>query len=310
MPLVVRATPHGTLLAVWLASLATLGLSGPAAAAAASRLEIQEEPLSEPQSDSRIASGDLAFGHGDYRAALEDYERAATDSAPAIRGGALNRMGILYERALGVAQDYTLAFDYFRRAADLGNSYAQANVGDCYGYGLGVAKDPALALQWYRSAAQLNVPLAFNALGWIYLEGLGVPKSPHDALLWYERGADSGSPNAAYEIGWIYSNVEPVNFIDAMRWYRIAATHHHREAENNIGALYEGGLGVQQDSTQAARWYQLASDGGLARAQYQLALLYLSGQGVKRDAMRAGELMRAAAGGGDAQAQMWVKLHP
>lgn len=309
VPLVVsalRCILPATLRVAWIAALCLFGTG----VYAASRLEIQDEPLSEAQSDAGIEAGDAAFSRGDYRSALESYQRAALASAPLVRAGALNRIGILYERALGVSHDDGVAFEYFRRAADFGSGYAQANVGDCYGYGLGVDKDPERALLWYRSAAQLNVPLAYNALGWVYLQGLGVPRSPHDALLWYERGADAGSPNAAYEIGWIYSNIEPVNFIDAMRWYRIAAAHRHREAQNNIGALYEGGLGVQQDYLQAAHWYQLASDAGLARAQYQLALLYMSGQGVKRDAARAGELMKSAANGGDTQAQNWVNLHP
>jgi TPR repeat protein len=137
-----------------------------------------------------------------------------------------------------------------------------------------------------------------------------VPRSPSDALLWYERGADRGSPNAAYEIGWIYANIEPINYIDAIRWYRIAAAYQHREAQNNIGVLYEAGLGIEQDYVQAAYWYQLASNAGLARAQYQLAQLYLNGRGVERNSDRAAELMAAAAHGGDSQAQAWLALHP
>lgn len=310
MQLVAATTRWVALGAIWLAWSSALDLLATQWAFAATRLEIQDEPLSEPQSDPAIQAGDTAFHAGDYRAAREAYGRAASATAPAVRAGALNRLGILYERALGVAQDHRVAFDHFRRAADLGNSYAQANIGDCYAYGLGVRQDNAQALKWYRSAAIQNVPPAFNALGWAYLQGLGVPHSPSDALLWYERSADLGSPNAAYEIGWIYGNVEPVNNIDAMRWYRIAAAHQHREAQNNIGALYEGGLGVERDYAQAAYWYQLASDAGLVRARYQLANLYLNGRGVEQDTARGLELMRSAAGGGDTQAQIWLAAHP
>lgn len=277
---------------------------------AATRIEIQDEPLSEPQSDAGIESGDAAFNRGDYGAARHAYEIAAGTSAPFIRAGALNRLGILYERGFGVAQDHRLAYDHFRRAADLGNSYAQANIGDFYAYGLGVRQNSEQALRWYRSAALQNVPMACNALGWAYLQGLGVTRSPSDALLWYERGADLGSPNAAYEIGWIYGNLEPINYIDAMRWYRIAASHQHREAQSSIGALYEGGLGVEQDYVLAAYWYKLASEAQLPRAQYQLARLFLSGHGVEQDAERAASLMASAARGGDPQAQAWIALHP
>jgi uncharacterized protein len=305
--LVVRAAIRATLKAL---CIGACGLVIAQPAPAASRLVIQDEPLSESQSDATIEAGDKAFSGGDYRAARLDYEKAATLSSPSIRAGALNRLGILYERALGVRQDQRLAYVYFRRAADLSNSYAQSNVGDCFAYGVGVPQNLDEALKWYRSAALQNVPMAFNALGWAYLKGLGVTQSPSDALLWYERGADQGSPNAAYEIGWIYSNIEPVNNIDAMRWYKIAAAHQHREAQNNIGALYEGGLGVERDYALAAHWYRLASDAGLPRAQYQLAQLYLSGLGVDKDAARAADLLRAAAQSGDALAQAWLNGHP
>lgn len=306
MQLVIRSSGLAIRWAVWLSAFQLIAAG---TALAATRLEIQDEPLSELQSDATIEAGDAAFSRGDFGAAREAYGTAAMASVPAIRAGALNRLGILYERALGVAQDHRLAFDHFRRAADLGNRYAQANIGDFYAYGLGVVQNNQLALKWYRSAALQDVPPACNALGWAYLQGLGVPRSPSDALLWYERGADLGSPNAAYQIGWIYGNVEPINYIDAMRWYRIAAAHKHREAQNNIGAFYEAGLGVEQDDVQAAYWYQLASDAGLARAQYQLAQLYLNGRGVERNAERAGELMASAARGGDSQAQVWQALH-
>lgn len=308
MQLVIRSAPIAACWAgLWLSALQFTAVRS---TFAATRLEIQAEPLSERQADPNIEAGDAAFSRGDYHAAREAYDKAASASIPLIGAGALNRLGILYERALGVAQDDRLAFDHFRRAADLGNRFAQANIGDFYDYGLGMRPNTELALKWYRSAALQNVPLGCNALGWAYLQGLGVPRSPSDALLWYERGADRGSPNAAYEIGWIYANIEPINYIDAIRWYRIAAAYQHREAQNNIGVLYEAGLGIEQDYVQAAYWYQLASNAGLARAQYQLAQLYLNGRGVERNSDRAAELMAAAAHGGDSQAQAWLALHP
>lgn len=54
-------------------------------------------------------------------------------------------------------------------------------------------------------------------------------------------------------------------------------------AQMNLGYLYDQGLGVAQNRSEAARWYRLAADQGEPRAQYSLADLYLRGEGVQHD---------------------------
>lgn len=44
-------------------------------------------------------------------------------------------------------------------------------------------------------------------------------------------------------------------------------------AQNNLGVLFETGVGVTKDKTQALRWYAPAAEQGLAMAQYNLAVL-------------------------------------
>jgi TPR repeat protein len=48
-----------------------------------------------------------------------------------------------------------------------------------------------------------------------------------------------------------------------MEWYRKAAGQGNADAENNIGDLYENGLGVSQDYVQAMVWYRKAADQGI-----------------------------------------------
>lgn len=276
----------------------------------ATRIVLQEELLSETQSNALIGTGDVAFSKQDYGAAMRSYLAASGDKDPAVRAGALNRIGTLYERALGVPQDYGRARDYFLKAAELGNGYAQANVGDLYFFGLSVPRNIDEALKWYRKGADQDAPLGLNQTGWFYLQGIGLQKDPAEAMKWYRRSADLGSPNAAYMLGWIYGHVEPMDYVKAMTWYRKAASHNQVEAQNNIGTLFEKGLGVPQDYVQAANWYQLASDAGYARSQFHLGELYFTGRGVKQDATTARALMLSAAQGGDGDAQEWLHLHP
>ncbi len=48
-------------------------------------------------------------------------------------------------------------------------------------------------------------------------------------------------------------------------------------AEFQLGALYEAGLGVPQDTNAARDWYERAAQGGNARAMHSLAILYADG---------------------------------
>src|SRR5215472_2489603 len=65
-------------------------------------------------------------------------------------------------------------------------------------------------------------------------------------------------------------------------------------AQNNVGACFAEGLGVDRDPRLALRWLTLAAEGGDPAGQRNLAALYFKGEGVERDDERAAELYRAA----------------
>ena len=66
------------------------------------------------------------------------------------------------------------------------------------------------------------------------------------------------------------------------RWKRLAEFGDAR-AQNDIGYLYEHGLGVSQNAAEAFRWYRAAAETGLAPAQNNLGLAYLNGVGTRPD---------------------------
>ena len=51
-------------------------------------------------------------------------------------------------------QDYSQAMDWFRKAAEQGNAYAQTAIGQMYRDGEGVEQDYAKAMDWFRKAAE------------------------------------------------------------------------------------------------------------------------------------------------------------
>jgi TPR repeat protein len=63
----------------------------------------------------------------------------------------------MYYNGQGVPQDYAKAAQWFQKAADQGDAYAQCNLGGMYAAGQGVPQNYAEANQWLkRSAAQGN----------------------------------------------------------------------------------------------------------------------------------------------------------
>lgn len=79
----------------------------------------------------------------------------------------------------------------------------------------------------------------------------------------------------------------PQDFVEALKWYQLAARRGYASAQNKMGLIYEHGLGVQRDNTEAAMWYRLAAQQRDASAANNLGLLYARGHGVPQDYVKA-----------------------
>jgi TPR repeat protein len=130
---------------------------------------------------------------------------------------AQSALGEAYAYGNGVAQDYGQAAAWYRKAADLGNAYAQRDLGDLY-YNGGVIKfvdapgggkrgirddgggdfpkDYSLAATWYRKAAEQGDEYSQNSLGILYDNGQGVPQDYAEAYFWYSL-ASAKQPHLA-----------------------------------------------------------------------------------------------------------------
>ncbi|MFT5182263.1 MAG: hypothetical protein ACI8S3_002153 [Alphaproteobacteria bacterium] len=93
------------------------------------------------------------------------------------------------------------------------------------------------------------------------------------------------------------------DFAAAVAQWRPLASAGNVEAQFNIGAIYEEGLEVPADPSEAAGWYGLAAGHGHAQAQYNLGIMYADGRGVPRDDSRALVWLRKAAEQDHAKAQ-------
>jgi Sel1 repeat len=95
--------------------------------------------------------------------------------------------------------------------------------------------------------------------------------------------------NAQYNLGVAYDKGlgVPQNYVEAMKWYRLAADQGKRSAQYNLGFMYEQGQGVPQNYAEAVKWYRLAADQGNALAQSNLGLMYTQGHGVPQNYINA-----------------------
>ena len=76
-------------------------------------------------------------------------------------------------------------------------------------------------------------------------------------------------------------------------WLKVAETG-SAEGQNNVGFLYERGLGVSQDYKQAEAWYMMASDQGLPSAKHNLAMLTYKGLINNKDWRKSVEWLKEA----------------
>jgi len=130
-----------------------------------------------------------------------------------------------------VQQNYAEAVDWYRKAADAGDSRAQTTLGLMYYDGQGVTQDYVESVRWYRKAADAGNADAQAVLGTSYEEGEGVTQDYAEAARWYRKAADAGHPRAQSFLGYVYFRGQgvPQDYVLAHMWYNLAASNSNGE---------------------------------------------------------------------------------
>ena len=107
--------------------------------------------------------------------------------------------------------------------------------------------------------------------------------------------AEQGDADAQFNLGVRYAAGRgvPLDWAEAVRWYRLAAEQGFANAQFVLGIMYANGEGVRQDDAGAVRWFRRAADQGDASVQISLGFMYANGRGVPQD---------------DVNAHMWLNL--
>jgi TPR repeat protein len=181
-----------------------------------------------------------------------------------VRGNLLNELGNRYHYGTGVNIDYHKAVEYYRKASDLGNMYAQFNLALDYEQGTGVEKNYSIAVSLYNESAKQGLAVAQYNLGVMYEKGNGVSQNLEEAFKWYHKAAEQGSDRAQDKLAYLYYSGNGVtkNYDLAVYWCKQAAKQNYAHAQKNLGVMYEYGYGVPQNIEEAVEWFQKAVDNG------------------------------------------------
>jgi TPR repeat protein len=125
------------------------------------------------------------------------------------------------------------------------------------------------------------------------------------ALKLLDPAVGRGDARAEFFLGILYETGMGVtkDATQAAKLYRLSAQQGLATAQNNLASLLADGNGVPQDLTEAMKWWVLAADQGLPVAQTNLADFYAHTRGtITQDYVQAYKWSRLAAAHGDADA--------
>jgi TPR repeat protein len=124
-----------------------------------------------------------------------------------------------------MAASPTESLKNFRKAAELGNSWAQYTLGDKYATGAGVAPSYPTAIAWYRKAADQGNAWSQFKLAQFYEKGTGVVQNDATAAKLYKASADQGNHLAQASYGLALETGKGLkrwNKVEAVRYYKLA----------------------------------------------------------------------------------------
>lgn len=207
-------------------------------------------------------------------------------------------VGLCYYSGIGVKEDNKLAFQYFKKAADCGHIEAQHFVGLCYFRGEGVPQSNQLGFEYTSKAADKGDITSLYNLGQVYLGGkYGIKEDTVKAFGYFKRAADKGLADALYMVGTMYEKGKGVDKNSELASQSLVNDADKGSANASImfGTAHEEEKEVDENSKLAFQSFVKAADQGFDKALKKVVLYYSEGKGVERDVVKAFEYFKKAA---------------
>ena len=217
---------------------------------------------------------------------IEDFMTRIYHMAEQGDTNALMTLGYMYLYGVnGVEVNYKKAYEYYKLAAENGDSVAINNLGSLYYSGTGVRRDVFQAAQLFAQASDLgNMDSTLN-LAVIYLSEKGQLGNTKEAVNLLKKAAEKNNPVGKYMLGYLYLKGIgiPKNARKAIENIRFAAEQNYDEAQYMMGYLYLHGMGVMQNYNNALNYLMRAYNQGNISAIYMIGNLYAAGTKIEPD---------------------------
>ena len=225
-------------------------------------------------------------------------------------------------------RDSEKAFDWFSKAAESGNSYAQYLLGNMYENGTFVEQNYDTALSYYKNSAAQNNIMAIGEMAFMKDNGYGMPMNKEEAekiylqlaeerddewsmiklayiemdrgnseerLKWIQKALEKEYIDAYVDLGIFYQSDEKYEDLEkAQQSYYQAAQLGNPEGMNGLALIYYN-MPDNKGDEQAFRWFSKSADLGDSFGLYYLAVMYENGFGTNIDKQKAWDLYLASA---------------
>jgi eukaryotic-like serine/threonine-protein kinase len=124
----------------------------------------------------------------------------------------------------------------------------------------------------------------------------------------FKQAAEQGNAVGQNNLGALYDDGKGVeeNNVEAAMWYRKAAEQGYDLGQINLGMMYYQGEGVARDYAEAVMWFRKAAEQGNANAQFSLGYMYYMGEGVEENDEEAAKWFQKAADQGNKEAKEYL----
>ena len=229
----------------------------------------------------------------------EDFILARTWYDKAIKqnnGFAYSRVGYMYERGLGVIQNYYQAVKFYNKALEYGEPAGHAHLGYAHLTGSGVERDYDKAFQYFLTSANKGSPLGIAWLTMCYRQGIGTERDTDKAIKLIMKSVKQSNPLGLAMLGDMYlkgTSVEQ-SFETALKYIRASAKRGNPFGIGLLGFMFENGYGgVERDESKAAKYYNIGAQQKDIFSQMRLARVYWLGLGVPADAGKSEKILKS-----------------
>ena len=166
----------------------------------------------------------------------------------------------------------------------------------------------------YKTAIKILLPIAENRnasanfyLGYLYFNGLGVIANEKEAKKFrssaakiFKEQAENGNKEAISKLGRILADglqLDNTDFLEELKWLKLASTNGVREASFMLGNIYNTGHKIDDtnksdffpiiNKKEAFKWFKISAEQGMAFGMINVASFLRLATGVEQDLKEA-----------------------